>query len=159
MSTPPNQPNGNNGEDGIVPAGNGMAVPHDPIADAISALVEQTRESNAIQREIAQRGLTLAENAEQHQYDLTVKQIEATNVQHQRRYSLGRLMVILAGISVLFLLTLAGLVVAMAFFGNPTQSQTALTMLSYGFAAVGGGAVLLTAVFGVNAVFKWWQGI
>ena len=159
MSTPPDQPNGNHGEDGIVPSGNGTAVPYNPIADAMSALVEQTRESNAIQREIAHRGLSLAESAEQHQYELSLKHIQATSEQHQRRYSLGRLMVMLAGSAVLFLLALAGLVVAMAFFGDPTQSQTALTMLSYGFAAVGGGAVSIAAVFGVNAVFKWWQGI
>lgn len=158
MSTPPNQPNGNNGEDGIVPAGNGMAVPHDPIADAISALVEQTRESNAIQREIAQRGLTLAENAEQHQYDLTIKQIEATNVQHQRRYSLGRLMVILASAAVLLLLALAAFVVAVAIYGNPMQSQTALTLLGYGFAAIGGGGILFLIMYTVNTFIKWWQG-
>ena len=159
MNTPPDQPNGNDGEAGIVPSGNGTAVPRDTIVDAISALVEQARERNAIRREMAQRGLARAENADQHQYNLAVRQIEATSNQHQRRYGPGRLMVILAGIAVLFLLALAGLVVAVAFFGDPTQSQTALTMLSYGFAAIGGGALLLTAVFGVNAVFKWWQGV
>lgn len=159
MSTPPNQPNGNNGEDGIVLAGNGMAVPHDPIADAISALVEQTRESNAIQREMAQRGLTLAENAEQHQYDLTVKQIEATDAQHQRRYSLGRLMVIFAGAAVLLLLALVAFVVGTAIYGNPMQSQTALTLLGYGFAAIGGGGIMFLIMYAVNAYIKWWQGI
>ena len=159
MSTPPDQPNGNDNASETVPVGDGTANSRYPITDAISDLVAEERERNAIRRDIALRGLVRAENADQHQYNLAVRQIEATSNQHQRRYGPGRLTAILAGIAVLFLMALAGLVVAMAFFGDPTQSQTALTMLSYGFAALGGGALLLTAVFGVNAVFKWWQGI
>ena len=158
MSTPPNQPNGNNGEDGIVPAGNGMAVPHDPIADAISALVEQTRESNAIQREMALRSLEVAENAARLDHDLSIRRIEATDAQHQRRYGLGRLGIIFAGAAVLLLLTLVAFVVAVAIYGNPMQSQTALTLLGYGFAAIGGGGILFLIMYVVNAFIKWWQG-
>ena len=68
-------------------------------------------------------------------------------------------MIIIAGVAALFLLALLGFVVAMAFFGNPMQSQTALTMLGYAFAAVGGGGILLLIALGVNSVSKWWQGL
>ena len=144
MSTPPDQPNGS-----------GATNPRAALANALSALVEVMRERSAIQHEIAQRGVALAENAEQLQYDLAVRQIEAASIRRQRRQGLVPLLVIFAGTALLFLLALAGLVVAMAFFGSPTQSQTALTLLSYGFAALGGGAVFLAAVIGVKAAFQW----
>ena len=159
MSRPPNQPEGNDMGDGGVPIHNGRPDYYEPIADAILALAEQGRERNAIRREIALRGLEFSESSEQRQHDLSLKQIDATNIQHQRRYGLGRLIIIIAGVAALFLLALLGFVVAMAFFGNPMQSQTALTMLGYAFAAVGGGGILLLIALGVNSVSKWWQGL
>ena len=105
------------------------------------------------------RGLEILESTEQREHALSVKRIEASNVQHQRRYGLGHLIIIIAGVAALFLLALLGFVVAMAFFGNPMQSQTALTMLRYAFAAVGGGGILLLIALGVNSVSKWWQGL
>lgn len=159
MSTPPDQPNGNNdGEDGIVPAGNGMAAPQDPIASDISALIEQMREGNTIRREMALRSLEVAGNAARLDHDLSIRRIEATDAQHRRRYGLGRLGIIFAGAAVLLLLTLVAFVVAVAIYGNPMQSQTALTLLGYGFAAIGGGGILFLMMYAVNAFIKWWQG-
>ena len=157
MAAPPDQPGGNGDGTEITPAG--VIEVFAKMTSAMSEMAEQERQRNANQLEIAMRGLEILESTEQREHALSVKRIEASNVQHQRRYGLGRLIIIIAGVAALFLLALFGFVVAMAFFGNPMQSQTALTMLRYAFAAVGGGGILLLIALGVNSVSKWWQGL
>ena len=157
MAATPDQPGSNGDGTEITPAG--AIEVFAKMASAMSEMAEQERQRNANQLEIAMRGLEILESTEQREHALSVKRIEASNVQHQRRYGLGRLIIIIAGVAVLFLLALLGFVVAMAFFGNPMQSQTALTMLRYAFAAVGGGGILLLIALGVNSVSKWWQGL
>ena len=159
MAAPPDQPGGNGDGTEITPAGGGEFEVFAKMASAISELAEQERQRNANQLEIAMRGLEILEITEQREHDLSVKRLEASNVQHQRRYGLGRLIVIIAGVAIFVLLAMLGLVAAMAFWGDPEQSQTALTMLSYGFAAIGGGGILLLIALGINAVSKWWQGL
>ena len=158
MDRPPNQPNGNDGENGIVPVGNGEAELIRVLTSAISDLAEQDRQRNDIQREIALRSLEVAENAARLEHDLSIRRIEATDAQHRRRYGLGRLGIIFASIAFLLLLLPVAFVVAVAIYGNPMQSQTALTLLGYGFAAIGGGGILFLIMYVVNAFIKWWQG-
>ena len=122
-----------------------------------SEFAEQEKQRTAIQREVALRGVEISEIGEQRQYDLSLKQIEYADIQHQRRYGLGRLLLVFAGIAVLILLALVGLVVAMAFFGSSMQSQTALTLLGYGFAAIGGGGILFLVMYACNALVRWWN--
>ena len=155
MNPPPDQPNG---EDGIVPAGNGEAELLSALNAAISDMAEQERRRSDIQRELALRSFELAENAAQLDHDLSIRQIKATDAQHRRRYELGRRGINFVGLGFLLLMALVGLIVAMAFWGNPMQSQTALTLLGYGFAAVGGGGILFLIAYAVNAYIKWWQG-
>lgn len=124
---------------------------------AITDITEQERQRNAAEREIALRGLESAERTEQLQYELAVAQMQSAAEQHDRRYGLGRLVVIFVGTAFLAMLLLAGLVVAMAFFGSESQSETALTILAYGVAAVGGGGAVLFVVYFANVVSRWWQ--
>lgn len=131
--------------------------PANSLAAVLSELAGRGRERSAIQREIAQRSIAAAEAGEQRQFELSLKQFEYADIQHQRRYGLGRLLLLFAGIAVLILLALIGLVVAMAFFGSATQSQTAITMLGYGFAAIGGGGILFLIIYAVNSLTRWWQ--
>ena len=148
MNPPPDLPNGN-----------GEAELFKALTSAISDIVEQERQRNDIRREVALRSLEASENATQLDHDLSIRQIEATDVQHRRRYGLGRLAIIFAGITVLLLLVLVAFVVATAIYGSPMQSQTALTLLGYGFAAIGGGGILFLIMYAVNAFIKWWQGV
>lgn len=127
------------------------------LSATFSELAEQGRERTAIHREAALRSIAAVEAGEERQHNLTLKQIEYADIQHQRRYGLGRLLLVFAGIAVLILLALVGLVVAMAFFGSSMQAQTALTLLGYGFTAIGGGGILFLVMYASNALIKWWQ--
>lgn len=127
------------------------------LGSAISNLAEQEQQRVSVQREIALLGIEAAERAEQRNFDLSLKQIESEDAQHGRRYGLGRLVVIFVGIAFLAALLLAGLVIAMAFFGSESQTETALTILSYGVAAVAGGGAVLFVVYFVNILSRWWQ--
>ncbi len=150
MATLPDKPNGDSAERETANALNS-------IASAMTGMLDQGRERNAIQTEIALRTLELSQNADQLQHDLSLKEIEYTNQQQARRYGLGRLIVIIAGIALLAVMSLIGLVVGMVFYGSEMQSQNALTMLGYGFAAIGGGGVLLLFVVAANVVYRWWR--
>ena len=66
---------------------------------------------------------------------------------------------IVVGSAGFVLLALLVLIVAIAFWGNPMQSQTALTLLGYSFAAVGGSGILFLIMYAVNTYIKWWQGL
>ena len=127
------------------------------LVSAISNIAEQEQQRVSVQREIALLGIEAAERAEQRNFDLSLKQIESEDTQHGRRYGLGRLVVIFVGISFLAVLLMAGLVVAMAFFGSESQSETALAILAYGVAAVAGGGAVLFVVYFVNVLSRWWQ--
>lgn len=141
----------------ISPVRNGADEILTPIAAVFSELVEQERQRIADQREIALRSIEAVESAEQRQHDLSLKQFEYADLQHQRRYGLGRLLLAISGVAVLVLLALGGLVMAMAFFGNVMQSQTAITMLGYAFAAIGGGGILFFIRYAVKSLTGWWQ--
>ena len=131
--------------------------PANSLAAVFSEMAERGRERNAIRSDVAQRSIAAVEAGEQRQFELSLKQIEYADIQHQRHYGLGRLLLLFAGIAVLILLALVGLVVAMAFFGSAMQSETALTLLGYGFAAVGGGGILFLIIYSVTSLTRWWQ--
>ena len=129
------------------------------LVSAITDITEQGRQRNAAEREIALRGFESSERTEQLQYELALTQMQSADEQHSRRYRLGRLIIIIVGVVLLGLLVLVGLVVAMAFFGSERQSQTALTMLGYGSAAIAGGGVVILIVYVINSLTRWWQGM
>ena len=156
MHCSPDLPGGNDDTPETVPVGNGETELVRALTSAISG---QERQRDNDQREVALRSLEVAENAARLDHDLSIRQIEATNALHQRRHGLGRLVIIFAGIAVLLLLGLAAFVVVVAIYGSPMQSQTALTLLGYGFAAIGGGGILFLIMYAANAFSKWWQGI
>ena len=158
MSVLSDQPNGDPHEVENVPASDADSEGYlEALVSAISNIAEQEQQRLSVQREIALLGAEAAEKSEQRNFDLSLKQIEAEDNRHGRRYGLGRLIVIFVGIAFLAVLLLAGLVVAMAFFGNESQSETALTILGYGVAAVGGGGAVIIVVYFVNALSRWWQ--
>ena len=158
MSTLPDQPNGDPYEVENVPASDADLESYlKSLVSAISNMAEQEQQRLSVQREIALLGAETAEKSEQRNFDLSLRQIEAEDNRHSRRYGLGRLIVTFVGIAFLVALLLTVLVVAMAFFGNESQSQTALTILGYGVAAVGGGGAVIIVVYFVNALSRWWQ--
>ena len=160
MSALPNQTDPDNGNHENGPSSDGeLEAYFRTLAEAMTDMAGQERQRMTIQREVAMRTLEVAENAEQLQYDLSVKQIEATDNQHRRRYGLARIVVIIIGALALVSLAVMVGVVAMAFFGDEAQSQTALAMLGYAFAAVGGAGILFLIWFSVNSLARWWQGM
>ena len=158
MSALPDQPNGEPDDIAGVPDEDAtLEVFVSSLVSAISDITEQERQRNAAEREIALRGLESAERTEQIQYELALAQLQSADEQHGRRYGLGRLIIIIVGVVFVALLVLVGLVLAMAFFGSETQSETALTILAYGTAAVGGGGAVIFVVYFANVLSRWWQ--
>lgn len=161
MSTPPDNLNGDvEGIEENGPSRDGeIEVFLKSLISTLSGFTEQEKHRIAVQREVALRTLEATQEVERLQHDLSLKRIEAEDEQHKRRYGLGRIVVAIVGVVFLVLLGLTGLAVAMAFFGNETQSQTALSMLGYGFAAVGGGGIFFFIGFLINSMARWWQGM
>lgn len=160
MSALPNQRDPNNGNPENGPSSDAEIEAHiRTFAQAISDIADQERRRISVQHEVAMRTLEVAENADQLQYDISLKQIESTDNQHRRRYGLGRLIVIILGVLALVFLAMIVGVVSIAFFGDEAQSQTAIVMLSYVFAAVGGGGILFLIGFLINSLARWWQGM
>ena len=158
MTTPPDPTNGDPERvEAVPPDGEGIEVSAESLARAITDSADQERYRTDSRLEVALRGVEAAEKAEQIQYELALKQIESEDERHKRRYGLGRLLIVAVGILFLVLLILVGLVIAMAFFGDDKQSETALTMLRYGSAAVGGGGIVLLISYAINSLTRWWQ--
>lgn len=158
MTAPPDPPNGDPEQvEAVPPDGERIETFAESLARAIADLADQERYRTDSRREVALRGVEASEKAEQIQYELALKQIESEDERHKRRYGLGRLLIIAIGILFLVLLILVGLVIAMAFFGDDKQSATALTMLRYGFAAIGGGGIVLLVAYAINSLTRWWQ--
>ena len=160
MPALPNHPDQNNRDLESDPPGDSEIESHiRTLVAAMADIADQERQRVSVQREVAMRTLDVAENSEQLQYDLSIKQIESTDNQHRRRYGLARLIVIILSIAGIVFLAVIAAVVAMVFFGDEAQRQVALTMLGYGFAAIGGGGIGIVGVFSIYAVSRWWQGM
>ena len=124
------------------------------IGSAVVTFAELERERLAIQREqqvVAMRSWEVTDNADRRQNETIVRGIEADTEKDKRRYRLSvSALLLVVGIPGVFLV----LVLAMAFFGNPTQSAIALRILSIVGTGIGGGGVLFLIGFVINRLLK-----
>lgn len=124
------------------------------IGSAVVTFAELERERLAIQREqqvVAMRSWEVTDNADRRQNETIVRGIEADTEKDKRRYRLSvSALLLVVGIPGVFLV----LVLAMAFFGNPTQSAIALRILSVVGTGIGGGGVLFLIGFVINRLLK-----
>lgn len=120
------------------------------IGTAVTAIAELERERLTTQREqlaVALRGWEVTDNVDRRQNETLVKSIEAETEKDKRRHRLlvGILLTAVSIPSIFLLLLLAA-----AFFGNPSQSGIALRILSIAGTGIGGAGFIFLVGFAVN---------
>ena len=100
---------------------------------------------------IAIRALELGESADQRQYNYHMERLAAEERQKEKSRGLARLVILIGGGSVL---TLAALVTGMAFFGDETQSDIALTMVKEVAKALGGAGFIFLVFAAIRRLMQ-----
>ena len=116
----------------------------------LTTFADLERERLAVEREeqaVMLRSWEVADNADRRQNETLVKRIEAETEKDKRRHRLlvGILLTAVSIPSIFLLLLLAA-----AFFGNPSQSGIALRILSIAGTGIGGAGFIFLVGFAVN---------
>lgn len=128
--------------------------PDDLLPVQIGVMFDLEQQRIAVQREqiqIALRGLEIIESSDQRQYDFAVQKLNADDEQSKRQHRLAWLSLLIVGGGFLILLLL---VLAIAFWGNEKQSEIAISILTVGGQALGGGGFIFAVAYAIGRLIR-----